>query len=188
MASSNSKISSGLNLTSDFYLKNFYRHNRNVIKSSARDDYSKAELSYEDSRALKRAIAKLGSFDYTGDENGSNIVSSIHAFIKTYNHAIDSSSSSSSDSYRQNRQLKALTQKYSSELKDIGISIESNGTLSVSENILKGSSIKEIRKVFSEESGYLQSIGNISKRMNRSSYDEIYSQITGNGKRLNITL
>ena len=103
MASSSSKVSSGINLTTDFFLQNFYRYNRNAQKNSARNDYSKTELSYEDSRALKRAVAKLSSFDYTEEENGENIVSTIQAFVKTYNYTIDSTSSENSDTYRQYR-------------------------------------------------------------------------------------
>lgn len=188
MARTFSSVSSGINLTSDFYLKNFYRYNRNAMKSSARNDYSKTELSYEDTRALKRALAKLSSFDYTEDENGDNIVSTIQAFVKTYNYTMESTSSDSSDMHRQNRQLKALTKKYGDDLKDIGISINDNGTLNLSDNILKKSSLKEIRKVFSEESGYVKSVRNITKRMNATSYDEIYTQMTGSGGKLNIVL
>lgn len=183
-----SKVSTGLNLTSNFFLQNFYRHNRKAMKASTRDDYTKTELSYEDSRALKRAAAKLASFEYTDDENGDNIVSTIQAFVDTYNYTMESSSSSDSDTYRQNRQLKALTKKYGDDLKDIGISIEENGTLSVSENILKGSSVKEIQKVFSEDSDYVQNIRTIAKRMNTSSYNEIYAQMTGAGGRISIVL
>lgn len=188
MASSNSKVSSGISLTSNFYLKDFYKYNRNAMKTSARNDYSKTELSYEDSRALKRAIAKLSSFEYTEEENEDNIRSTIHAFVKTYNYTMESTSSKSSDTYRQNRQLKALTDKYGKDLKDIGITIEDNGTLSVSDNILKGSSMKEIRKVFSEDSDYIQNVRRITKRMNTSSYDEVYALMTGSGGRLNIVL
>lgn len=188
MARTFSSVSSGINLTSDFYLKNFYHYNRNAMKSSARNDYSKTELSYEDTRALKRALAKLSSFDYTEDENGDNIVSTIQAFVKTYNYTMESTSSDSSDMHRQNRQLKALTKKYGDDLKDIGISINDNGTLNLSDNILKKSSLKEIRKVFSEESGYVKSVRNITKRMNATSYDEIYTQMTGSGGKLNIVL
>lgn len=183
-----SKVSTGLNLTSNFFLQNFYRHNRKAMKASTRDDYTKTELSYEDSRALKRAAAKLASFEYTEEENEDNIVSTIQAFVDTYNYTMESSSSSDSNTYRQNRQLKALTKKYGDDLKDIGISIEENGTLSVSENILKGASVKEIRKVFSEDSDYVQNIRTIAKRMNTSSYNEIYAQMTGAGGRISIVL
>lgn len=181
-------IPSGTNLTSNFYLQNFYKFNRNATKASNRSDYSKTELSYEDTRALKRAIAKLSSFDYTEDENGDNIVSTIQAFVKTYNYTIDSTSSEKSDLYRQNRQLKAFTQKYGDALDDIGISIEKDGTLKVRDNILKGSSFKEIRSVFSEDSSYMRGIRTIARRMNNTSYDEVYAQMTGAGGRLNITL
>lgn len=183
-----SKVSTGINLTTDFFLKNFYQYNRKAMKASTRNDYSKTELSYEDSRALKRAAAKLASFDYTEDENGDNIVSTIKAFVETYNYSIDSSSSSDSDTYRQNRQLKALTKKYGDDLKDIGITIEDNGKLSVSDNILKSSSFKEIRKVFSEESDYVRNVRTIANRMHATSYDEVYAYMTGSGGRINIVL
>ena len=186
--SSSSRISSGVNLTSNFFLQNFYKHNRNAMKISTRSDYSKTELSYEDSRALKRAAAKLASFDYTEDENEDNIRNTIQAFVKTYNNTISSTSDKDSDTYRQNRQLKALTEKYGDDLKNIGISIKKNGTLSVSENILKGSSFKEIHKVFSDESGYIPSVRTIAKRMHDNSHDEIYAQMTGTGGRINIIL
>lgn len=185
---STSTVSSGINLTSNFFLQNFYRYNRNAIKTSTRNDYSTTELSYEDSRALKRAAAKLSSFDYTEEENGDNIVSTVEAFVETYNYTIDSSSSDASDTYRQNKQLKALTKKYGDDLKDIGISIGDDGKLSVSESILKESSLKEIRKVFSEESDYVRNVRTIAKRMNATSYDEVYAQMTGAGGRLNIVL
>ena len=188
MARVNNNISSGLNLTSDFFLKNFYRYNRSAIKTTARKDYTQAELSYEDTRALKRAVAKLSSFEYEEGENGTNIVNSIQAFVKTYNNTISSTSDKDSDTYRQNRQLKALTEKYGDDLKNIGISIEKNGTLSVSENILKGSSFKEIHKVFSDESGYIPSVRTIAKRMHDNSHDEIYAQMTGTGGRINVIL
>lgn len=183
-----STVSTGTNLTSNFFLQNFYKYNRSAIKSSTRNDLSKTELSYEDSRALKRALAKLSSFDYTEDENGDNIVSSIKAFVKTYNYTMDSTSGKSSDTYRENRKLQELTKKYEKELESIGISIEDDGTLSVSDNILKGSSFKEIRSVFSDESDLVRNVRNLARRMNNTSYDAVYAQMTGSGGRLNIIL
>ena len=180
--------STGTNLTSNFFLQNFYKYNRNAMKSSTRNDFSRSELSYEDSRALKRALAKLSSFDYTEDENGDNIVSTIHAFVKTYNYTMESSSEKNSDTYRQSRSLKELTKKYEKELNSIGISIEENGKLKVSDNTLRGSSFKEIRNVFSNESDFVKNVRNVAKRLNNTSYDAVYAQMTGAGGRLNIIL
>ena len=191
MATSSSIIrteSSAVNLTSNFFMKNFYRFNRNAIKASGREEYNSTELSYEDSRALKRAVAKLASYDYTEEENGDNIVSTIEAFAETYNYALESSSSEDSDTYRQHKQLKALTEKYGDDLEDIGITIEKDGKLSISENILKSSSFKAVKKVFSEDSEYIEGIRKIAKRMNNNAYDEVYTMMTGCGGRLNIML
>ena len=191
MATSSSIIraeSSAVNLTSNFFMKNFYRYNRNAIKVSGREEYNSTELSYEDSRALKRAVAKLASYDYTEEENGDNIVSTIEAFAETYNYALDSSSSEDSDTYRQHKQLKALTEKYGDDLEDIGITIQKDGKLTISENILKSSSFDEVKKVFAEDSEYIEGVRKIAKRMNNNAYDEVYTMMTGCGGRLNIML
>lgn len=188
MARTFSAESSGTNLTSQFYLQNFYRMNRKAMKVSTRKDYNQVELSYEDSRALKKAAAKLSSFDYSEEENGDNILNTIKAFAETYNYTLDSSSSQDSDTYRQNRQLKALTQNYGDELKDLGITIEEDGKLSVSENILEKASFDEVKKVFSNESDYVSKLRTIARRMHANSYDEVYAQMTGAGGKLNILL
>lgn len=180
--------SSATNLTSNFYLQNFYRYNRAAIKVSSRKDYNQTELSYEDSRALKHAASKLSSFDYSEEENSDNILSTVEAFVETYNYTMESSSSKDSDTYRQNRQLKALSEKYADKLKDIGITIEEDGKLSVSQNILKESPFKEIKEVFSNESDYVSRIRTIARRMHATSYEEVYAQMTGAGGRLNIIL
>lgn len=180
--------SSATSLTSTYFMQNFYRYNRNAMKTSYRKDYNQTELSYEDSRALKRAASKLSSFNYSEEENGDNIVSTIQAFADTYNNALESTSNKDSDTYRQNRQLKALSEKYGEDLEDIGITIEDDGTLTVNENLLKASSFDEVKKVFSEESDYMKNIRTIAKRMNAQSYEEIYALMTGSGGRLNIVL
>lgn len=180
--------SSGITLTSDFFMKNFYKYNRNAFKTSTRKDYNTTELSYEDSRALKRAVQKLLSFDYEEDENGSNIVNTIKAFAETYNNALSSTNSKDSNTLRQNKQLQALSKKYANELEDIGITIEKDGTLSVSENILKASSFDDVKKVFSKESDYVGKLKTIARRMHTTSYDEIYAQMTGAGAKFNIVL
>ena len=191
MATSTSVLraqSSAVNLTSDFFLKNFYRDNRKAMKVSTRNEYNSTELSYEDSRALKRAASKLSSFNYSEDENGDNIVSTIKAFAETYNNTLESSSSKDSEVYRQHKQLKALTKKYGDKLEDLGITIKEDGKLSISDNILKSSTFDEIKEVFSDDSDYVTNLRKIAKRMHSTSYDEVYAMMTGCGGRLNITL
>ena len=188
MARTFSDKSSATSLSASYYLQNFYYFNRNALKASYRKDYNKTELSYEDTRALKRAAAKLSSFHYSKEENGDNLVSTIKAFAETYNNALDSTNSKDSDIARQNKQLKALSQKYGDDLDKIGITFDKDGKMSISENILKGSTFEEIENVFSDEAKYMKNLQKIAKRMHSQSYNDIYTQITGNGERLNIIL
>lgn len=58
------KVSSGLSLSTNYFMRNYYANNRDVIKNSGRNDYTKIELSFEDSRALTRASKRLLNNDY----------------------------------------------------------------------------------------------------------------------------
>lgn len=184
------KVSSGVTLTADFYLNNFYQANRSARKSSGRKELTTNELSYEDGRALKRAISRLGSYSFSDDDNLENVQSTIQAFADTYNNTLESTAKSdSSDLRRQSRQLKAMAEKYSDQLRGIGITVEKDGSMSVSKTTLKGADISEIKKVFSKEtSDLLKKANSIARRVSSNSYDALYQELTGNGGKINITL
>lgn len=189
------KVSSGLSLSSNYFMRNFYANNRNVIKSSGRNDYTKIELSFEDSRALTRASKRLLNNDYGSetdekDEDVSDTTrSSIEAFVTTYNNAIDSSKTTSShDTKRYVKQLKALTNKYASELSDIGITVERSGKLTVNEDLLKTANNSKVRKIFSPDQEYSQKAYSICGKFNNAIRDDIVSQVNGKGLHINISL
>ena len=52
-------ISSGVSLSKDYFLRNYYQNNRSAVKTSGRNELTKSELSYEDSVALRRAVKQL---------------------------------------------------------------------------------------------------------------------------------
>lgn len=75
--------------------------------------------------------------------------------MTTYNNAIDSSKTTNShDTKRYVKQLKALTNKYASELSDIGITVERSGKLTVNEDLLKTANNSKVRKIFSPDQEY----------------------------------
>ena len=182
--------STGITLSSDFYLSGFYKANRNVRKASGRTELTSTELSYEDSRALSRAVKKLASFDLSEEDNLDNLKNSISAFADTYNNAISSSSKNdASEINKYAKQLKKLATRYSDELEDIGISIKSDGSMKVNSSLLSSSKIDKIKQVFSKEnSGFLKETQQIARRLNSNAYDSVYTQMTGNGGRINIIL
>lgn len=189
------KISSGINLSSNYFMRNFYSENRNAAKKSGRNDFSKAELSFEDSRALSRAAKKLSGMDFGSarDEKDSDISdttrSSIEAFVETYNNTMDSvKSSSDADTSRYFRQLKRLSSKYADELEDIGITIESSGKLSINDDLLKTADNSKARKLLSPESDFTKKTFDIAKKMNAAIRDDLFSQASSGRMHINITL
>ncbi len=180
-----------ISLSSDFYLNSYYRDNRNAKKSSGRNEFTSTELSYEDSRALRRAVKQLQSFSFTDDDNVDNVRSSISALIDTYNNAVTSSGSDESEEVkRYAKQLKKLASKYQDQFEELGISMDSKkGTLSVNTNLFSAKSLDQIKKVFSQENtDFLKDTQKIARRLGTNSYNELYTQLTGSGGRINISL
>ena len=93
-------ISSGVSLSKDYFLRNYYQNNRSAVKNSGRKELTKSELSYEDSAALRRAIKQLGKYKYDDTDNSDNIYGSISALIDTYNNSLDSNSQTSASKIR----------------------------------------------------------------------------------------
>lgn len=188
-------VSSGVSLSTNYFLNNFYENNRSVSKSSGRSDYTKLELSYEDSRALTRAAKRLLKNDYGSDTDEKNTAisdttrSALTAFVDTYNNTVDSSKTSTDhDTKYQLKKMKAYLHKYSDELEHIGISMESDGKLKINEDLLKTAKNSKVRKIFSSDQEFSKKFLNLSKKAHSAVESDIYSQINGKGLHVNIAL
>ena len=188
-------VSSGVSLSTNYFLNNFYENNRSVSKSSGRSDYTKLELSYEDSRALTRAAKRLLKNDYGSDTDEKDTAisdttrSALTAFVDTYNNTVDSSKTSTDhDTKYQLKKMKAYLHKYSDKLEHIGISMESDGKLKINEDLLKTAKNSKVRKIFSSDQEFSKKFLNLSKKAHSAVESDIYSQINGKGLHVNIAL
>lgn len=188
-------VSSGVSLSTNYFLNNFYENNRSVSKSSGRSDYTKLELSYEDSRALTRAAKRLLKNDYGSDTDEKDTAisdttrSALTAFVDTYNNTVDSSKTSTDhDTKYQLKKMKAYLHKYTDELEHIGISMESDGKLKINEDLLKTAKNSKVRKIFSSDQEFSKKFLNLSKKAHSAVESDIYSQINGKGLHVNIAL
>ena len=188
-------VSSGVSLSTNYFLNNFYENNRSVSKSSGRSDYTKLELSYEDSRALTRAAKRLLKNDYGSDTDEKDTAisdttrSALTAFVDTYNNTVDSSKTSTDhDTKYQLKKMKAYLHKYSDELEHIGIYMESDGKLKINEDLLKTAKNSKVRKIFSSDQEFSKKFLNLSKKAHSAVESDIYSQINGKGLHVNIAL
>ena len=168
----------GISLNSDFYLRNFYASNRDASSSSKRKNLGKNTLSQADATALHRAAKKLRTFNYEDDSSdGANIYGSVSAYIETYNNALNSAKNSSDASLeRYSKYLKNLSTKYAKEFKDIGVTIEKDGTLTANENLLKSADLSDVKKLFSKDSEYLNQTTRYAKRMITKADNALFSE------------
>ena len=62
-------IGSGTTLSSKYYLRSFYRSNREAGTSSKRREFSGNQLALADGRALRQAVRLLTSSDFSDDQD-----------------------------------------------------------------------------------------------------------------------
>ena len=159
------KVSSGVSLSTNYFLRNFYTNNQKAAKTSGRSGYSNVELSYEDSRALNRAAKRLSKSDFGSDTDekdddlNDTSKAAIEAFVDTYNYTVTSGKSSSDyETKRYVKQLNTLSKKHADELEDLGITINSDGTLDLNKDLLKTANNSKARKLLSSDQEYPQKL------------------------------
>ena len=152
-------IGSGTTLSSKYYLRSFYRSNREAGTSSKRREFSGNQLALADGRALRQAVRRLTSSDFSDDQDA-NTRNSVLASIQTYNNML-SSAGSSSDSAKQ---LKNITSEYSSELDKIGITVNDDGTLTSRTTLFESADLSKFKELFSADAAYMQRTSTYAKR------------------------
>jgi len=179
-----------VSLSDTYYLRSFYKSNRDAATASKRKELSSGTLSKADAEALRTAVRKLRNFNLEDDtDDGANIYSGVSAFLKTYNNAVDSTNNSNDYSLtRYAKQLKNLAKEYSEELEDIGVTINSDGTLEKNENLLKSADVSDIKKLFGKDAEFATKLSNYAKRINTKAGDLIYTELTQTGRNVNLTL
>lgn len=180
----------GISLSSSYYLRNFYVSNRDATSSSKRKEMTNSTLSKADADALHRAARKLRNFNFSDDTtDGANIYASVTAFVEVYNNTLTSSTSSSDSSLeRYAKYLKNLSKEYTKELKDVGITVNSDGSLSANDNLLKSAKVSDMKKLFSQDAEYGSKVSRYAKRMTEKAENLLFTEQTGIGSYINLTL
>lgn len=91
----------------------------------------------------------------------SDIDDAVNNLVKNYNDLINKTSNSSYSNSRMsslNMNLKVIASVNASSLSSIGISVNSNGTLTIDKEVYEKASIDEIEKVLGSQSGFINSI------------------------------
>lgn len=178
----------GVSLSASYYLRNFYTSNRNASTSSKRKEMTSGALSQADATALHRAAKKLRKFNYEDDTTDSaNIYGSVSAFIQTYNNTLSSGSKSDDASLnRYSKYLKSLSKEHSDELSKIGITVNSDGSLTANDNLLKSAKVSKVKTLFADDAEYINKVSRYSKKMSEKADSVVLSETLGNNIDLSI--
>lgn len=156
----------GFAITNSITLRNCYRDNRALVINSNRKEKTKGELSFADSMALRRSIAKLRDYDYENSTDD-DLKEKLTAYIDAYNNTLDTSKNSGTADVKQAaKSLKNLTQNNKEKLKEYGITVKNDGYLSLSDSAVSNISHKKFEKVFGAESDYMNDVYKYAKRIN----------------------
>lgn len=169
MAANSTYIGAGTSLSSDFYKRNFYISNRDAATSSKRRNLTGSKLSLADGMALRRAVKKLGSMEFS-KEKDADIRNAVSACIETYNNAITSATDSGDHNLkRTQKQMKAIANEYADELDRIGITVNSDGTMTKRDSLFGSASLEKFEKLFSKDSDFMQRTSSCAKRIEHRS-------------------
>jgi hypothetical protein len=109
--------------------------------------------------------------------------------VDTYNYTVTSGKSSSDyETKRYVKQLNTLSKKHADELEDLGITINSDGTLDLNKDLLKTANNSKARKLLSPDQEYPQKLVKLSRKMNSAVQENIMSLISTQNMHIDISL
>ncbi len=108
--------------------------------------------------------------------DSTEIVESVKTLVESYNDLLDklSDSTSAIDSYYL-KALQKLLSSNSDELSALGITIGSDGSLSVDEDVLGEASVEDLEAMFGADSSFMDSLASLSAKVEDSAAAQIES-------------
>lgn len=182
-------------------LKAYYAKQEKTYKADEADDNkgvytrvkSNASALAKDADALtSSSLYAKGSFKVTkkdgstedSDYDLDNIYEKVSSFVKSYNSTVNSGASIDSGAVStRTLSLVHLTSKNSNLLKSVGISISSDGNLSIDEDKFKSADINSIKSLFSGSGSYADTVANKANVISSLAANKLtsYAQYTSSG-------
>lgn len=150
--SRNLKNGSYYNLLKAYYRKQDSSALTAEEASSAKDTYSKVQSSAD---SLKSAADSLNNSDLYTEENSEKLFEKVSDFVKSYNSALNAAGSDEASATNKTAlNMASATAKSVKQLSKIGISISSDGELSIDEDAFKNADISAVKNIFAGTASY----------------------------------
>ena len=149
-------------------LKAYYAQGETTSTSDGKkvetDDTDWKEAA-SDISSLKSTVGKLSSEEFTEDTR-SSIEKSVSEFVKNYNAVLDSTSDINSSSLTKKAEwMKKITSNNSETLKQVGITVKSDNSLSLDKDVLSKASMNDLKSAFSGSYSYAGQINSATRLM-----------------------
>ncbi len=202
-----SSMSNVLNQWSDFRVsKNLYKEYFAMQKqqdTSSSESYiqklinGSTEKVYEDklgslSNAVSEAVSKLETAfaenEETGEIDYDAAYTAAESFVKSYNDFV-SGIGSSGDSTVSNKDtfVANMTNAYTKRLENVGISVGSDGTLSIDKEAFNSASASQLDRVFGKEDSFASFMGEQAKQLEAYAESDRYNKLNAYNQTGNIT-
>ena len=202
-----SSMSNVLNQWSDFRVsKNLYKEYFAMQQSedtSSSESYiqklinGSTEKIYEDklgslSNAVSEAVSKLETAfaedKETGEIDYDAAYTAAESFVKSYNDFV-SGIGSSGDSTVSNKDsfVANMTNAYTKRLENVGISVGSDGTLSIDKEMFNSASASQLDKIFGKEDSFASFMGEQAKQLEAYAESDRYNKLNAYNQTGNIT-
>ncbi|MDE6850866.1 MAG: hypothetical protein K2J67_00035 [Lachnospiraceae bacterium] len=161
-------MSTTINYSYDYYLRNAYSSNRFARKSENRPTMQNKDLIQADSDAVRKITEKLRDLEYSSD-NASEILTNVKMFVETYNNLVESTGSSDSDSiYKLKSKITQLSKNNKDELESLGFTLSASGKISLDKSKFGECSPSKIERFFGKDSEFMDTVRNYSIQAKRS--------------------
>ena len=202
-----SSMSNVLNQWSDFRVsKNLYKEYFAMQKqqdTSSSESYiqklinGSTEKVYEDklgslSNAVSEAVSKLETAFVENEETGEidydAAYTAAESFVKSYNDFV-SGIGSSGDSTVSNKDtfVANMTNAYTKRLENVGISVGTDGTLSIDKEAFNSASASQLDRVFGKEDSFASFMGEQAKQLEAYAESDRYNKLNAYNQTGNIT-
>jgi len=202
-----SSMSNVLNQWSDFRVsKNLYKEYfamQEQQDTSSSESYiqklinGSTEKVYEDklgslSNAVSEAVSKLETAfaedEETGEIDYDAAYTAAESFVKSYNDFV-SGIGSSGDSTVSNKDtfVANMTNAYTKRLENVGISVGSDGTLSIDKEMFNSASASQLDRIFGKEDSFASFMGEQAKQLEAYAESDRYNKLNAYNQTGNIT-
>ena len=158
-----------LNVSNSLSIRIYYHDNPKLVTGATRRSSTTGTISMADSSALRNAIRKLQEYKFEDNSDSQN-QEKLKAFTDTVNNTISSATkygSGDSSVKKAANTIKRLNADYENELKHMGIKVNKDGTLDISDTAAKNIKSEKFSKFFSKDSKYLNTLYDAAKKITR---------------------